>query len=103
MLLQFSVENFLSIKDRVTLSMVASKDTSIDYNLIKFGKINLLKSAVIYGPNASGKTNLLMALPYIRNLVINSHNIQPGQTIDFRPFKFMKYQLFFYFTNAFSG
>jgi hypothetical protein len=70
--------------------MVASKDMSIDYNLIKYNKINLLKSAVIYGPNASGKTNLLKALPYVRNLVINSHNIQPGQTIDFRPFKLDK-------------
>ena len=52
MLLQFSVENFLSIKDKITLSMVASNDESLDYNLIGFKEEKLLKSVVIYGPNA---------------------------------------------------
>ena len=90
MLLHFSVENFLSIKERVTLSMVASKDKSLDNNIINLNNMNLLKSAVVYGANASGKTNLLMALSYLTHLIINSHKNQSGETIEFRPFRLDK-------------
>ena len=66
MLIEFSIENFRSIKEKVTLSMVATKDSSLDGNLIKnvLNDDSLLKSAVIYGANASGKTNVLMALNF---------------------------------------
>lgn len=90
MLIEFSVENFLSIKDEITLSMVASKDKSLDFNITKFDKINLLKSAAIYGPNASGKTNILRALQYVAFLIINSHKTQSGEAIEFKPFKLNK-------------
>ena len=57
MILEFTVKNFLSIKEEVTLSMVASKDKLHDENLINYidGKKvkNALKSIVIYGANAS--------------------------------------------------
>lgn len=55
MLIEFSVENFRSIKDRVTLSMLASDEEHLDLNVFEekeTGK-QLLKSAVIYGANAS--------------------------------------------------
>ncbi|MDD1762038.1 MAG: AAA family ATPase, partial [Methanothrix sp.] len=87
MLLEFSLSNFLSIKDEITLSMIASTDKLLDKNTIKYNKITLLKSAAIYGPNASGKTNILHALYYITHLIINSHRIQSGETLDYRPFK----------------
>lgn len=90
MLLQFSVENFLSIKDRVTLSLVASKDDLLSENTINFNKIKLLKSAALYGPNASGKTNILKALSYIIYLIGNSHINQPGQKIRIIPFRLDK-------------
>ncbi|WP_394354092.1 ATP/GTP-binding protein, partial [Methanothrix sp.] len=61
MLLEFSVSNFLSIKDEITLSMVASTDKFLSKNTIQFNKNILLKSVAIYGPNASGKTNILYA------------------------------------------
>jgi len=86
MLLEFSVKNFLSIKDEITLSMVATKDKSIDYNLTKFNKDNLLKSAAIYGPNGSGKTNILHAIYYATRLIIYSHNKQQGETFQIKPF-----------------
>lgn len=86
MLLQFSVENFLSIKDRVTLSMLASNDKSLDYNIFKCGDNVLLKSAAIYGPNASGKTNILKAISYMSNLILTSHKLLPGQNIETMPF-----------------
>ncbi len=52
--------------------------------------MNLLKSAVVYGANASGKTNILMALSYLTHLIINSHKNQSGETIEFRPFRLDK-------------
>jgi len=64
MLIEFSIENFLSFKDLTTLSMVVAKSFKEhqDSHLIRTGgNLNLLKTAVIYGNNASGKSNLLEA------------------------------------------
>ena len=72
MLLQFSVENFQSIKDKVTLSIIASKDDILGDNTINFNKVKLLKSAAIYGPNASGKTNILLSITYLTYLIRES-------------------------------
>src|SRR5439155_6154144 len=65
-------------KDPVTLSMVAanlvSKDKTLDEeNVIPVDDdLKLLKSAAIYGANASGKTNLAIALDFMRSFVLNS-------------------------------
>ena len=64
MLIEFSVGNYRSFKDKVTFSMVAanlvSKDKSLDENnvFVIDKELRLLKSAAIYGANASGKSNL---------------------------------------------
>ncbi len=74
MLVQFSVGNFLSIRDVATLSMVAStirehKET----NVFQTNKnLRLLKSAVIYGANASGKSNFFQALRFMARFIRNS-------------------------------
>lgn len=93
MLVSFSVENFLSIRDRVELSMVAADfDKSLSENIIttqlnraKPRPINLLKSLAIYGPNASGKTNILKAVLVFSNFVINAIQ-STGKPIPFVPF-----------------
>ncbi len=75
MLIEFSVENFLSFKDKVTLSMEASRDRSLPQNVIESAqgsKFDLLKTAAIYGANASGKSNLLKALSFMKDYVVNS-------------------------------
>ena len=75
MLIEFSVQNFLSFKDKVTLSMEASHDKSLPENVIESAqgsKFNLLKSAAIYGANASGKSNLLKAMSFMKEYVVNS-------------------------------
>lgn len=93
MLVSFAVENFLSIRDRVELSMLAVEhDKSLPENIItaqlnrsKPRPVNLLKSAVIYGPNASGKTNILKAIHIFCHFVITTvHN--PDKPIPFTPF-----------------
>ncbi len=72
MLNQFSVENFRSISDRQTLSMVASSDKSHSENLIECERVKLLPSTAIYGANASGKSNLVMALAAMSHIVRTS-------------------------------
>lgn len=88
MLIQFSVENYLSIKDKVVFSMLASKDMEHNDYLIPDGSKSYLKSAVIYGANASGKSNVLNAFWFMVNYVLTSHNQQLHKRIERMPFKF---------------
>ena len=88
MLIQFSVENFLSIKEKVVLSLLASKDNAHPNHLIADETKRYLKSAVIYGANASGKSNVLNAFCFMANYVLTSHNQQIHKAIDRSPFKF---------------
>jgi len=76
MLIEFSVTNFRSFRERQTLSMVASRlsehaDThTFESGLVGFDR--LLATSAIYGPNASGKTNLLLAMQIMQQTVITS-------------------------------
>jgi len=74
MLVQFSVGNYLSFKDIVTFSMVASarKEHSETNLFVAKDKLKLLKSAVVYGANASGKSNLIQAMRFMRYFALNS-------------------------------
>lgn len=88
MLVQFSVENYMSIKDKVVFSMLASSDKELSENVINNKNEKCLKSAVIYGANASGKSNFLRAIRAVALMMINSNNMQPGMTLPIVPFKF---------------
>ncbi len=92
MLIQFSVKNFRSIKDQQTLSLVAGKgDEHVGTNTFEPGtssSMPLLRSAAIYGPNASGKSNLLQALAVMKRIVINSAASQRGEKLPLTPFLF---------------
>ncbi len=74
MLIEFNVENFLSFKDLTTFSMVAAKSFKEYKNshTIDERNLTLLKSAIIYGNNASGKSNLLEAMGFMKSTVLNS-------------------------------
>jgi len=81
MLLNFSVENFRSIKDRQTLSMEATVDDSLESTHVhEEGGVRVLRSVVIYGPNASGKSGLLDAMGAMRHFVLSS--AREGQLLD---------------------
>ena len=79
MLLQFSCENHKSIKDRITFSTIAGKDTAYESDLKSFGNMNVVRMAAIYGANGSGKSNVISAIDFMRALVVNSINHQPGE------------------------
>ena len=87
MLLEFSCANHKSIKDPVLFSTVASKDTINEDSLYMYGSTRVLRTAVIYGANGSGKSNFIDAIQFVKNLVINSINQQPGQEILQKPHK----------------
>ena len=92
MLIEFSVSNFRSFREKQTLSMVATpkmwKKGNVFTPTVKGEKIpDLLKIAAIYGPNASGKSNLIKALGIIG--IISSR--QPSATLSqlpIEPFRF---------------
>ncbi len=67
MIQEIKVKNFLSFKDEVTFSFEATKDTfAEDYQVVEVAKgVRLLRFAMIYGANASGKSNLLDALRFL--------------------------------------
>jgi len=92
MLVEFRIKNFRSVRDEQVLSLVASKDKTLrDTHTLDTGlkaAPSLLRSAAVYGANASGKSNLIKALQYMRGVVAESATvIQPGQTYAVQPFR----------------
>jgi AAA15 family ATPase/GTPase len=87
MLLEFSVENFLSFRDRKTLylSATAVKEYA-DRNLITLERDQLLRGAVIYGANASGKSNLIRAMSTMHRLVLQSFEQPSTAELNITPF-----------------
>lgn len=92
MLVEFRTKNFRSLRDEQVFSLIASSDkTLLDTHALETGvkaAPHVLKSAVVYGANASGKSNLIKALQYMRAVVMESAILKPGQTFDrLQPFK----------------
>ena len=89
MLIQFSVENFKSIKEEQTLSLVKNSADEMPENYFNPNAPatpDLLKTAVIYGANASGKSSLLKALASMQSIIKNSFNKKLDESIDLEPF-----------------
>lgn len=86
MLVEFTVNNFKSIKDTVKFSMLtSSKDEG---NSFEKRKYNLLKSAILYGANASGKSNFLRAMAFMSKFVLNKYKIiQSTDKLPHEPFR----------------
>jgi len=94
MLIEFSIGNYRSIKEPVTVSMVAAKlrsrNRALDENNLFpiADSVSLLRSAAIYGANASGKSNLIQALAFMRRFVLeSSKETQADEPINVESFK----------------
>ncbi|EQD38119.1 hypothetical protein B1B_15964, partial [mine drainage metagenome] len=84
MLIEFSVANFRSIKERQTLSLVASSDSQLRETNVALGKdgVDLLRMAALFGPNASGKSNFFRAMHALQRLVqASALALQQGQPL----------------------
>ena len=92
MLLQFSVKNFRSIKDRVVLSLESSGKKEHPNNYAEIEKESILKSVAIFGANASGKSNIFLALTAAILLIRKSNERQIGEPLSLIvPFRFDKH------------
>lgn len=87
MLLEFACSNHKSIRSEVLFSALAGKDNTFEGKIHTIDGFRILKSAVIYGANGSGKSNFIDAVSFVKNLVINSILYQPGQGIRQIPHK----------------
>lgn len=92
MLLEFRCSNHRSIRDEILFSTIAGSDKTHAENIEKVADVEVLKSAVIYGANGSGKSNFIDAIAFVKNLVSNSINYQPGQGILQVPHKLDGYE-----------
>ncbi|HEY4832633.1 MAG TPA: AAA family ATPase [Waddliaceae bacterium] len=90
MLLEFSVKNFRSFQDEQTLSLLAGKGSEqLESNTFSFPGIpTMVRSAVIYGPNAGGKSNLIKALYFLQQFILLScTGYQEKQKIPLQQFR----------------
>jgi AAA15 family ATPase/GTPase len=85
MLIEFSLKNYKSIAETQTLSLVASKIKELHENVIQLdepNKLELLRSAAIYGANAAGKSNFMDGLDTMAGLVVHSaSNLKSGELL----------------------
>lgn len=82
-LVEFSVGNYKIFRDKVTFSMAARKN---ERHTFESNSEHLLKTSLIYGPNASGKSSLLEAFGLMRMGIFTSANIQESQSLPHKPF-----------------
>lgn len=90
MIIEFSVANFLSFKDKVTFSMLANSSDGLNDNYIEVNNRKILKTSAIYGANASGKTNLFKILTIVISMLRNSNYINVNSKLPIVPFNFDK-------------
>lgn len=92
--MEFAIKNYRSIKDQMTFSLEgesgqAKAENTFEVTLPNNQKKKLLKSAVMYGPNASGKTNFIRGLWTLTNFIRNSLHFSADQVIEYyEPFLF---------------
>ena len=92
MLLSFRIENFRSIKLPLIVDFTVERrlnEEHLPYNTFEQNGNEILKSIVLYGRNASGKSNILLALKALSHLVENSDSFKHEEDISpYEPFRF---------------
>ena len=96
MILEIRLENFFSIKDEVLLDFRAAKintekGKALSANVIDYNGEKILKSIGLFGANASGKSNILKAIKFCNQLILNSCQYNEGTVFGFSPFRFDGY------------
>ncbi len=93
MVLEIRISNFFSIKDEIVLDFRAANIKSanskaLKNNVCEENKTEILKTIVLYGANASGKSNIIKAIRFCHAMVFESHNHNENTNYNFTPFKF---------------
>ena len=93
MIFKIEFENFYSIKDRIRIDFRAANINTalareLKHNVMEWNGVPILKSVGLFGPNASGKSNILTAISFCCRMVLESHLNNEGAVFNFEPFKF---------------
>ncbi len=96
MLLEMRFSNFFSIKDEVCIDFKAGNINTaavkeLSDNIFSFNDETLIKVQGLFGPNASGKSSIIKAATFCRNLILDSAQYNEGTTFEYQPFKFDDY------------
>ena len=97
MILKIEFENFFSIRDRIRIDFRAANINTtlareLRHNILEWNGIPILKSVGLFGPNASGKSNILKAINFCCRMILDSHLHNEGAIFNFEPFKFEGWQ-----------
>jgi hypothetical protein len=97
MIIYFTIRNYLSIKDEISLSFLSNnKNIKNELKIIPIEnqRFNLYSFSAIYGPNASGKTNIIKALSNLIHFILFSHRLDLDELIpSYKPFRLEKENL----------
>ncbi len=88
MLIRFTVENFLSFNQLVEFNLIASNETRHAHHIVKGESqedIDLLKTSILYGANASGKSNLIKAMSFAKDFIVDG--VAKNRKINVKHFK----------------
>ena len=88
MLIRFTVENFLSFNQLAELNLIASEETNHNHHIINgqsLQDIDLLRTSILYGANASGKSNLIRAMGFAKKFIVNG--VAKNRGINVKHFK----------------
>ena len=93
MILKIEFENFFSIRDRIRIDFRAANintalSRELSHNIMEWKGSYILKTVGLFGPNASGKTNIIKAITFCCRMILESHLYNEGVTLNFEPFKF---------------
>lgn len=97
MILKIEFENFFSIKYPVRIDFRAANINTalareLGHNVMDWNGVPVLKSVGLFGPNASGKSNILKTIEFCCRMILNSHLNNEGAVFNFEPFKFDGWQ-----------
>ena len=97
MILKIEFENFFSIRDQVRIDFRAANINTalareLRHNVMDWNGVPVLKSVGLFGPNASGRSNIMKAVDFCCRLIQNSHLNNEGAVFNFEPFKFDGWQ-----------
>ena len=93
MILKIEFENFYSIRDRIRIDFRAGNINTalvreLSHNVMEWNGVPILKTIGLFGPNASGKSNIIKAITFCCRMILESHQHNEGVTFNFEPFKF---------------
>ena len=89
MIHSFSCKNFYSFGELGFLNFVVNENAPQNNGYFKTGSgVRLSKVETVIGPNASGKTNLLKVLPFLKWMIVDSFNSKPEDLVVVQPFAF---------------